>query len=226
MKKICIILMVIIIGMVAFSGCQKEINQLAKPMVGDTIAEIVVRDYGSIYFKLFDTAAPKAVENFVTLSKEGFYNGQTFYRIIKDSILETGDSSAMQDEGKSIWGEAFKDEFNPYLQPYHGALCMSNVGPDTNKSQFFIVSASQTYNKEVLKQIELNYDIKFNKKAKELFGKIGGAPWFYKLNTVFGQVYDGFEVIDKISEVEKTDEERGIPATEVIIDEIKISKYK
>lgn len=225
MKKI-ILLIGILIGLAALSGCQKDVDQLAKPQAGDTVAEIVVRDYGAIYIRFFSEAAPKAVENFISLAKKGYYNGQTFYRIIKDSMLESGDPTTTGDGGESIWGEAFKDEFSPYLQPYRGALCMANIGPDTNESQFFIVQAGKTYNKEVLKQIEDNYNIKFNARAKELYGKVGGAPWFYKLNTVFGQVYEGYEIIDQIAEVEKTDEEQGIPAEDVFIDEINITEYK
>lgn len=225
MKKITI-LIISILSITILAGCHKEINQLAIPKAGDQVAEIVVRDYGSIYIRFFEEEAPKAVENFITHAKEGYYDGQVFYRIIKDSRLETGDPTGNGDGGESIWGEEFKDEFNPYLQPYRGALCMSNLGPNTNKSQFFIVQAGSTFNEEVLEQIELNYDIKFNAKAREIYGEKGGAPWYYKLNTVFGQVYEGYEVMDKIAAVEKKDEEHGIPAKDVVIETIKIFEYK
>ena len=199
---------------------------MAKPKTGDTVAEIVVRDYGSVYVRLFDKEAPKAVENFVTHAKNGYYNGLAFYRIIENSIIEGGDPTNSGDGGESILGEDFKDEFNPNLQPYHGALCMSNAGPDTNESRFFIVQASKTYNEKILDQIGQSYNTEFNDKARKLYGKIGGAPWFYKLNTVFGQVYSGYDVLNKIAKVKKTDEEKGIPAEDVIIEKINILKYK
>ncbi len=227
MKKLISILMSIIFMMGLFTGCEKkEIDQFAKPHKGETVAEIVVKDFGSIHVRFFEDAAPKAVENFVTLAKEGYYNGLTFHRIIKDFMIQSGDPTGSGSGGESIWETPFKDEFTSKLQPYRGALCMANSGPDTNGSQFFIVQSSQTYNEEVLKQIELKYDLSFNKKAIELYGKVGGAPWLYRLHTVFGQVYDGYEVLDEIAMVEKLDEEKGVPAEDVIIDQVIISNYK
>ncbi|MDD3174746.1 MAG: peptidylprolyl isomerase [Herbinix sp.] len=226
MRKIITLFLCMIIGMTMFAGCQKDINQFAKPRLGETVAEINVHDYGTIYVRFFNDAAPKAVENFITLAKEGYYDGLSFYRVIEDSIIEGGNPTGTSDGGESIWGEYFKDEFNADLQPYRGALCMVNTGPDTNGSQFFIVQASQTYNDEVLDQIEQSYNINFNVKARKLYGTVGGAPWFYRLNTVFGQVYEGYDVLDRIAKVEKTDDEQGIPAKDVIVEKINIFKYK
>lgn len=226
MKKRSAIFICILIGIIFMAGCKQEVNQLGKPKAGNTVAYIEVRDYGTIKVRFFDQEAPKAVENFVTHAKKGYYDGQSFYRIIEGSRIESGDPTKTGTGGESIWGEYFKDEFDPDLQPYYGALCMENYGVDKNSSEFFIVQSKKTFNEKILNQIEDSYNIEFSEKARKLYATKGGEPWFYEKNTVFGQVYDGYDVLEKISKVKKTDEEKGIPAEEVIIDHIKIAKYK
>lgn len=224
MRKMIALFLSLVIMTTMLTGC-KKVDQFSTPKKGETVAEIVVRDYGSIYVKFFEDRAPKAVENFVTHAKEGYYDGVTFHRIIEDFMIQGGDPTGTGTGGESIWGEPFKDEFTSELQPYRGALCMANSGPDTNGSQFFIVQSAQTYNEEVLKQIETKYQISFNSKAKKLYNEVGGTPWLYKLHTVFGQVYEGYEVLDDIAKVEKTNAETGVPAVEVIIDTVKVVEY-
>jgi len=241
MRKAMALLLCCMIGMMLFAGCKKEtsidevevtpevveatLDQFAAPVTGDTVAEIIIRDYGSIYVRFFEDAAPKAVENFITLAKEGYYDGLTFHRIIEDFMLQGGDPTGTGSGGESIWGEDFKDEFSNDLQPYRGALCMANSGPDTNASQFFLVQASNTYNEDILDQVEDKYGIKFDDKARVVYANIGGTPWLFKMHTVFGQIYEGLDILDLVAKVEKTDEKKGIPATEVIIEKINVSVY-
>ncbi len=226
MKKLISMMLIVLLLTLVLSGCRKEVNQLAKPKKGETIAEIVVQNYGTIKVKFFEKSAPKAVENFITHAKSGYYDGQIFYRIIEDAILESGDPTGTGTGGESIWEKSFNDEFSEMLQPYRGALCMANSGPNTNQSRFFIVQASQTYNNTVLDQIAQSYSIEFNEKARRLYGKVGGTPWFYKKNTVFGQVYKGYDVLDKIAKVKKINKEQGIPGEKVVIEKINIKKVK
>ena len=91
---------------------------------------------GSIVFELFDDAAPKTVENFVKLAKDGFYDGLSFHRIIKDFMVQGG---CPQGTGTGGPGYMFEDEINPH-KVVRGALAMANAGPNTNGSQFFIVT--------------------------------------------------------------------------------------
>lgn len=89
--------------------------------------------------KLFATECPKSVENFCVHSKNGYYNGHIFHRVIKGFMIQTGDPTGTGTGGESIWGGDFKDEFHPSLRhdrPY--TLSMANAGPNTNGSQFFI----------------------------------------------------------------------------------------
>lgn len=97
---------------------------------------------GDIKLVLYPEAAPLAVENFVTHSLNGFYNGVSFHRVINDFMIQSGDPNGDGTGGGSIWnGNWFKDEFTtPYFN-YRGAISMANMGPNTNGSQFFIVQA-------------------------------------------------------------------------------------
>lgn len=225
MKKITLII-IILLSIFLLGGCSNSTKQFKKPKKGDMVAEIVIKDYGSIFVKFFEKEAPKAVENFVTHAKEGYYDGLTFHRIIEDFMIQGGDPNGDGTGGESIWGEDFEDEFSEDLQPYRGALCMANSGPDTNGSQFFIVQSKETYTKDYLNWLEMNLGIEFNEQAIENYGKVGGTPWLYKSHTVFGQVYKGYDVLDAVANVEKIDAEKGIPAEKVIIETIRIFEYE
>ena len=91
---------------------------------------------GSIEFELFDEDAPKTVENFRKLASDGFYDGVVFHRIIKDFMIQGGDP---QGTGTGGPGYTFEDEINQH-KIVRGALAMANAGPNTNGSQFFIVT--------------------------------------------------------------------------------------
>jgi peptidyl-prolyl cis-trans isomerase B (cyclophilin B) len=94
-------------------------------------------NHGPIGVDLYDEDAPKTVENFVTLARDGFYDGTTFHRVIPDFMIQGGDPSG---DGTGGPGYEFDDEPNdrPVVR---GALAMANRGPNTNGSQFFIVTA-------------------------------------------------------------------------------------
>src|SRR3978361_2511989 len=92
---------------------------------------------GPIVFELFDADAPKTVENFRKLAGEGFYDGLTFHRIIKDFMIQGG---CPQGTGTGGPGYQFEDEINDH-KVVRGALAMANAGPNTNGSQFFLVTA-------------------------------------------------------------------------------------
>ena len=92
---------------------------------------------GPIGLELFDEDAPKTVENFKKLAADGFYDGLTFHRIIKDFMIQGG---CPQGTGTGGPGYTFEDEFNDH-KVVRGALAMANSGPNTNGSQFFIVTA-------------------------------------------------------------------------------------
>jgi cyclophilin family peptidyl-prolyl cis-trans isomerase len=92
--------------------------------------------HGAIEFELFDEDAPKTVENFKRLSTDGFYDGLSFHRIIRDFMIQGG---CPQGTGTGGPGYTFEDEINDH-KVVRGALAMANAGPNTNGSQFFIVT--------------------------------------------------------------------------------------
>jgi cyclophilin family peptidyl-prolyl cis-trans isomerase len=97
-------------------------------------------NHGSIELELFPDDAPKTVENFETLARDGFYDGVIFHRVIPDFMIQGGDPTGT---GRGGPGYQFEDEFNRH-KVERGALAMANAGPNTNGSQFFIVTAEAT----------------------------------------------------------------------------------
>jgi len=93
-------------------------------------------NHGPIAVDLFDDDAPKTVENFRKLAGEGFYDGLMFHRVIRDFMIQGGDPEGT---GRGGPGYTFEDEFNQH-KIERGALAMANAGPNTNGSQFFIVT--------------------------------------------------------------------------------------
>lgn len=225
MKKTAILILILTIGMTLLMGCSgKAAGQFAGPKEGETVAEIVIKDYGSVFVKFFKESAPKAVENFTTHAKEGYYDGLTFHRVINDFMIQGGDPKGDGSGGESIWGGSFEDEFSDNLQPYRGALCMANAGPNTNGSQFFIVQAKDTYDKDTLTQFEQKSGVKFNDEAIKNYGEKGGTPWLYRQHTVFGQVYEGLDVLDAVAATQVDADDK--PVTDVIIDKVNVFEYK
>ena len=123
-------------------------------------------NHGAIELELHDADAPKTVENFRKLAGEGFYDGVIFHRVIPDFMIQGGDPTGTGSGGP---GYKFADEFNPN-KIVRGALAMANSGPNTNGSQFFIVTAE-------------------------------ACPWLDGKHTVFGQVTEGMDVVDKLEGV-------------------------
>jgi peptidylprolyl isomerase domain and WD repeat-containing protein 1 len=103
-------------------------------------AAILHTTYGDIYIRLFPDAAPKAVENFVTHSKQGYYNNTTFHRVIRKFMIQGGDPLGDGTGGESIWGRSFEDEFSTLKHDKPYTVSMANAGPNTNGSQFFITT--------------------------------------------------------------------------------------
>ena len=113
-------------------------NQLE---IRDGVKAVIKTNRGDMEFVLFPEVAPKAVENFVTHSENGYYNGLIFHRVIQDFMIQGGDPTGTGMGGESVFGKNFEDEFSLDARNYYGALSMANAGPNTNGSQFFIVQA-------------------------------------------------------------------------------------
>lgn len=176
---------------------------------------IMKTNLGDITIQLFPEQAPKTVGNFVQLAKKGYYDGIIFHRVIPDFMIQGGDPTGTGMGGESIYGEKFADEFSPELYNLRGALSMANAGPNTNGSQFFIVQKKDVP-KEMMSQLT---EAGFPAEIVEAY-KNGGTPWLDFRHTVFGQVVEGMDVVDKISGVQTVAQDR--PAEDVVIEGIEI----
>ncbi|WP_010251371.1 peptidylprolyl isomerase [Acetivibrio cellulolyticus] len=195
-----------------------ETDQLKPPAKGETIA-VMKTSMGDLKIKFFPREAPKAVENFVTHAQDGYYDGLIFHRVINDFMIQGGDPTGTGTGGESIWKQPFADEFSEKVHNFRGALSMANSGSNTNGSQFFIVQAPvSTINSEV---INLMTENRINKTAIAKYKEIGGTPWLDKAHTVFGQVYEGMDIVDKIAAVEV--DAKSKPTKDVKIVDIKIT---
>ncbi len=172
-------------------------NQLDKPQSGETTLTLKT-NFGDMKFRMFPEKAPKACENFITHAKEGYYNGLIFHRVINDFMIQGGDPTGTGMGGESIWDKAFEDEFDVDLHNFRGALSMANSGPNTNGSQFFVVQADKVPG-TMLAQMEGLTEQGFPYQVQENYKKVGGTPWLDFKHTVFGQLYEGFDVLDKIA---------------------------
>ena len=195
-------------------------KQMAMPEEGEEIAILHIKDFGDVKLKFFKEVAPKAVENFVTHAKEGYYNGLTFHRVINEFMIQGGDPEGTGMGGESIWGQGFGTELDYSLVPYRGSLCMAMSSmPNSIGSQFFITQAH--YDNEMESYLK---EGGYPEGLIEEYREYGGYLSLYLQYTVFGQVFEGIEVVDKVAAVEKDSNDK--PLKDVIIDSIEVTTFK
>ena len=185
------------------------------------ITAIIKTNRGDMTFELYPDVAPKAVENFTTHAKNGYYDGLIFHRVIKDFMIQGGDPNGTGTGGQSIWGAPFEDEFSVDAHNYYGALSMANAGPGTNGSQFFIVQA-KTAPPQMLEQMEELTDRGYPRECIDNYKAVGGTPWLDFHHTVFGQLLDGRKVLEDIAAVRTSFGDK--PLYDVVIESIEISE--
>lgn len=193
-------------------------NQLE---VKDGVKAVMKTNMGDMEFVLFPEVAPKAVENFVTHSENGYYDGLFFHRVIQDFMIQGGDPTGTGMGGESVFGNNFEDEFSLDARNYYGALSMANAGPNTNGSQFFVVQA-KSVPQSLISQMEQLKDNGFPQEVIDNYQKVGGTPWLDFHHTVFGQLINGADVLDKIAAVKCGANDK--PAEDVVINGIDIIK--
>ena len=194
--------------------------QTSAPVKGDIVA-VMHTNMGDIKIKLFVNEVPRTAQNFIELAKKGYYNGIIFHRVIKDFMIQGGDPTGTGMGGESIYGAKFEDEFDAALHNVRGALSMANAGPNTNGSQFFIVQAD-TCPETMLSQMEQLTDRGFPLETIEDYKNLGGTPWLDFKHSVFGQVYEGMNVVDDIANVRCGAGDR--PMYDVVIEGIDIEQ--
>lgn len=182
------------------------------------IEAVMNTNKGAVTIALFPELAPKTVENFVGLAKEDYYNGIIFHRVISDFMIQGGDPTGTGMGGESIFGGQFEDEFTRELFNVRGALSMANSGPNTNGSQFFIVTAPEVP-AQMMDQME---GAGYPEEIINAYREHGGTPWLDQRHTVFGQVVAGMDVVDEINQTETNPADR--PLEDVVIESIDINE--
>ncbi len=166
------------------------------PESGDTIA-ILKTNHGDITMLLYTEKVPETAKNFIELANADKYDGVIFHRIIDDFMVQTGDFENMNGTGGHSYkgpGTALEDEFGEGLEHKYGAVSMANAGPNTGSSQFFIVQAKD------------------------------GTSWLDGAHAIFGYVYEGMDVVEKIANAEKDGADK--PLEDVVIENVVIEEYK
>ena len=218
--------------------------QLNMPEEGEEVA-VMHTTMGDIYIRLFPDQAPKTVENFKTHAQNGYYDGLIFHRVINNFMIQGGDPTGTGTGGESIWGSKFGDEFDPSLGNLTGSLAMANAGENTNGSQFFINQsgipggtvadgrAMYDQNKAMIDQYYGNFESfiaermgldksKVTAAIVNKYAEVGGnihldGPLRESGgHTVFGQVYDGMDVVNAIAAVETNADDKPLEDVKIV----------
>ena len=205
-----------------------EIHNFIMPEVGEKIAVINVKDYGTIKIKLFPEDAEKGVENFVGLAEMGYYDELIFHRIIPNFMNQGGDPKGNGTGGKSIWGEKFEGGTDENLYHFSGAVAYANSGStSTNGSQFYIVNTPEDYvyygGLSSFAELE-TYGTFVAPNVQEAYLQHGGVPFLDGGYTVFGQVFEGMDVVRAMAQVE-TNPDNDKPLTQVMMESVEIVEY-
>ena len=237
MKKAIAILCVICIACALLAGCgdkttvggiktRSEVQstelQFTGVKDGDTVA-VIHTTMGDIWVVLYPDYAPMAVDNFVGLAQKGYYNNNLVTRVAKDFLVQAGDATNTGLAGETVWGNTpFPIEVTDKLHHYAGALCMSQDTPGAgNLSQFYIISAdSKAVDDTMVKALQ---DAGYSESVINTYKDAGGAPYLDYQYTVFGQVFDGIDVVDAINAAEL--DENARPLTAITITGIESGVY-
>jgi len=202
MKRIIFYLLTMLLVVTSLSFSDKSANSEKKVLIST--------DLGDIKVKLYDET-PIHRDNFLKLAKEGYLNGTLFHRVIKNFMIQGGDPDSKTAKPGQILGNGgpgydLPAEFVAKYFHKKGALAaarendMVNPEKKSSGSQFYIVQG-QVFNDATLNSIENSYKKKFTKEQREFYKKTGGSPHLDGDYTVFGEVYEGLDVLDKIAGV-------------------------
>ncbi len=193
-----------------------DLPQLSTAVATNEDLVELVTSQGTIKIKLFPEYAPKAVENFMTHAKDGYYNGTTFHRVINEFMIQGGDPDGTGAGGESIWKTEFAPEISNHLYHIRGALAMARttgeVTAKTQGSQFYIVQNDQDVSDGLLTD-------DYPQKIIDAYQK-GGTPTLDQQYSVFGQVIEGMAVVDKIAQTETDDSDK--PKTTITVEKINV----
>ncbi len=206
---------------------QMDLVQLREPNDGQPMA-IISTKYGEMRVVLYPEYAPNMVANFIARVNDGFYDGKDVFAIYKDAYFLTGAETIEGTSGVTSDGNPIPNECTVNLWPFKGALLSYNATEGYGDSRFFIVN-DVPLTEEELAQLRSYTDEEGNRALPEelisAFVEVGSIAHVAGVYTVFGQVIQGLDVVEKITAIE-SDEETLAPKESVKIDKIVMSEYK
>ena len=191
---------------------------------------LISTDLGDMRIKLYDET-PQHRDNFVKLVESGFYDGLLFHRVIKDFMVQTGDPDSRNAKADAILGNGGTEytipaEFSSNLFHKKGVLSAArtpdaqNPNQESSGSQFFIVTGKK-YDAETLKDIAKKKGLNLTEEQKQAYQTIGGTPHLDGNYSVFGEITEGLDVLEKIAAAEKGNNNR--PKEDIKIKNIKMA---
>ena len=192
------------------------------PVEGEDVLVITIKDKGDIKVKLFPEETEKGVENIKGLAEKGYYDGLIFHRIINNFMIQGGDPLGTGMGGESMWGGQFDGGTSDKLTHVAGAVAYANSGSTaTDGSQFYIVTGEKL-NDETLQLYAAN-NITLSEEAQKLYKTEGGAAYLDGGYTIFGQVYEGLDIVFELQGVETDASDK--PVEDVVIEKMTVEKY-
>ncbi len=194
-----------------------KLEQVQMPRKGEEIA-VITTNMGEIKMRLFPEIAPKAVENFKTLVREGFYDGIKFTRIEDNFLIQIGDNPDYP-EGKSIFGEFYEDEYDLNYRHITGSVGLAKREENKNHSNFYII-VQDGIEEEYMEAMKEYDEEGYPKDVIKAYEALGGVPRLDLRYTVFAQVFYGLDTVREINSVDV------IPGTSEPIEDVFIEKVK
>lgn len=236
MKKIKLVLIFLIVLILLF-GCSSDegkivngytqvgnmkLEQVQMPRKGEDIA-VITTNMGEIKLRFFPEIAPKSVENFKALSKEGFYNGMKYSRVEENFLIQIGENQEYPD-GKSIFGEFYEDEYDLNYRHITGSVGLAKKEENKNSSNFYIIvqdGIDEEY-LEVMKELD---EEGYPKEVIKAYEALGGVPRLDLKYTIFAQVFYGMDTVMEINKLDVNPITKE-PMEDVVIEKIEIISYE
>lgn len=204
---------------------QMELIQLQEPEEGQ-LAAVIHTSMGDMTAVLYPEYAPNTVDNFVSRAKDGYYDNTIIYTVYESKFAATGSDSKDGSTGASNDGKLIENEYSPKLWPFKGALCSYSTKTGYGDSRYMILNTFDFTEEDIetLKSAQKDGKQLFPDELINAWVEHGSIPTLSGMQTVFGQVIDGMDVLEKIMKAE-VDAKTGRPKEDITISHVDITEY-
>lgn len=229
-KRVLLIIYLVLSAFILLScNSNSTLRQLEKGS-GDYICRINVKDYGYFDFRIFSDEGGTVAEDFVKKAQNNSFAGMPIVSIIDDYCIVFGSNTSGYNSGINNTGS--KSDINNRLLPLRGAICAEKSN-STGSDRFMVICSDSDFilnldellsykNLTLSDYLSSGYGVVLDEEELDVYRKNGGAPWLLNNVTVFGQIYDGFDCIDKIVTAITSEDGNFTPAEEILIESIEI----